>query len=394
MAEESRSSGGSRAAKKRRRNSSVITDSKEILKIEVQQRKSPLETLKKSRLSADSIASSAPAPTNDTRSYSLENLKSGSTKPLEELLKRSISEVLNLEEIIDVDCLSRAAGVLSIILKPYDRDVFYSEYWEKRPMHCTAISDKKKSVKGLFSIKQFRNIIKSHSITLGLDVTTSHISSTYKTMTLDKGESDNGLGADLVEAKECELLKHYSDGFSIRLLCPQKFRDPLWSLLSILEVEFGCRVGCRVDLMPPGGQGFKPKYDNFDSIILQLEGQSKWRLYSCQDGFELPRCPSYEIELSDLPAVVSAEAILNQGDSLYIPKGWTYRQDNPTLECSLFLTIQTNEGNSAADLLEAVLPEALSEAIEKKIEMRRSLPRSFHSFMGVASSENDMDPSR
>ena len=382
--------GGSRAAKKRRRTSSITADSNEIFTKE-QQKISSCESSKKSRLTADTLTRTALMLTNDVKLCTSASVIISTTKTSDELLKLSIAEVLNLEEITDIDCLSRAATVLSIILKPYDRIIFYSEYWEKRPMHCAKTAEKKKCVKGLLSSKQFRNIIKSHSIMLGLDVITSHAS--LKLMN-EESELENCDDTEPVEAKESELLKHYRDGFSIRLLCPQKFRDPLWSLLSILEAEFGCPVGCRVDLMPPGGQGFKPKYDNFDSIIVQLEGQSKWRLYSCQEGFELPRNSSREIELSDLPAVVSVEAILDPGDSLYIPRGWTYRQENPTSECSLFLTIKTNEGNSAADFLEAVLPEALAEAIEKKTEMRRSLPRSFHSFMGVASSENDVHPLR
>lgn len=392
MADKS-SGGGSRAAKKRRKTSSIAAESNEILTIE-QQLIFPSENPKKSRLTADTLTKTALGLTNDAKLCASPSIVNGTAKTSDDLMKLSIAEVLSLEEIIEIDCLSRAATVLSIVLKPYDRVIFYSEYWEKRPMHCAKTAEKKKCVKGLFSSKQFRNIIKSHSIMLGLDVTTSQATLISQMSINEESEPENSDDTEPVEAKESELLKHYRDGFSIRLLCPQKFRDPLWSLLSILEVEFGCPVGCRVDLMPPGGQGFKPKYDNFDSIIVQLEGQSKWRLYSSQEGFELPRNSSYEIELTDLPAVVSVEAILDPGDSLYIPKGWTYRQENPTSECSLFLTIKTNEGNSAADFLEAVLPEALAEAIEKKTEMRRSLPRSFHSFMGVASSENDVHPLR
>ena len=60
----------------------------------------------------------------------------------------------------------------------------------------------------------------------------------------------------------------------------------------------------------------------------------------------------------------------------------------------MLLCIQTNDGNCVADLLETVMPEALSEAVEKNTDLRRSLPRNFHSFMGVAASENDEDPLR
>lgn len=125
---------------------------------------------------------------------------------------------------------------------------------------------------------------------------------------------------------------------------------------------------------------------------MQLEGESKWKLYSALEGNSLPRS-AHEFEISELPGVVSLEAVLKPGDCLYIPKGWIHRQENPTAENSMYLNVKTNEG-CIADLLEDVVPEALSEAIERSNEMRRSLPRGFHSFMGVASSENDEDPRR
>jgi Cupin superfamily protein len=397
MVESNTPSGGSRASKKRRKSTAVPLEEpastqkgnkskSETSDVTPTTKKSPkysADTLSRASLELDNAASAAtPSSSSAVKS-----------KSQDELLKLSIKEVLNLEEIVDVDCPTRAAAVLSIILSPFDRSTFYSDYWEKRPLHCGSAADKKRSIRGLLSTKQFRNILKSQSLLYGLDVTTSKIKADYSSMLPGAPLSEIDQ-EELVEAKETELLQHFEEGFSIRLTCPQKFHDPLWSLLSVLEFEFGSRVGCRVELLPPNGAGFKPKYDNFDSIIVQLDGQSRWRLYSFLEGHELPRCPSYEIEVSDLPGVVSLETILNPGDSLYIPKGWTHREDNATAETSMFLTIQVNESNSVADLFESVMPEALAEAIEKSTDMRRSLPRAFHSFMGVASSENDSDPLR
>ena len=382
--------GGSRAAKKRRKESAVKNDPAEP--DEVQKSGSDQTTSsvsKKSKYSADTLSRTALELAEVPTALAFPSSSGTKIKLQSDLLKLSIKEVMALEDITEVDCPSRAAAVLSILLSPYERSAFYSDYWEKRPMHCANDADKKKCVKGLLSSKQFRQIIKLHSILYGLDVTTSQMKVNYaiKSSEDDEGEDE----AELIEAKESELWEHFKDGNSIRLLCPQKFHDPLWSLLSILEFEFGTRVGCYVDLIPPIGQGFKPRYYNYDSLVVQLEGHSKWKLYSPQEGFELPRSSSFELELSQLPTIVSFEAVLKPGECMYIPKGWIHRQENPTPESSMFLNIQMNEGNCVADLLETVLPEALAEAVEKKTDMRRSLPRSFHTFMGVASSENDED---
>ena len=386
--------GGSRAAKKRRKESATKSDqgpTDDVKKSNSGQEESLIS--KKSKFSADTL-SRISLELVEASAAITSSSSSGMSKKLHcDLLKLSVKEVMALEDVVEVDCPSRAAAVLSILLSPFERSTFYSDYWEKRPMHSSNDSDKNKCVKGLLSSKQFRQIIKSHSILYGLDVTTSQIKTRYDTKSPDGDEEDEEEEV-LIEAKESELWEHYKGGYSIRLLCPQKFHDPLWSLLSVLEFEFGTRVGCCVDLIPPNGQGFKPRYDNYDSLVVQLEGCSKWKVYSPLEGFELPRSPSFEIELSQLPAVVSFEAVLKPGECMYIPKGWTRRQENFSPESSMFLSIQMNEGNCMADLLEIVMPEALAEAVEKKTDLRRSLPRSFHSFMGVASSENDEDPLR
>ena len=387
--------GGSRAAKKRRKECAIKSDqgqTDDIHKSNSGQEESSIT--KKSKFSVDTLTRTALELVEASATFSTPS-SSGTRKKLQcDLLKLSIKEVMALEDVVEVDYPNRAATVLSILLSPFERGTFYSDYWEKRPMHCANDADKKKCVKGLLSSKQFRQIITSHSILYGLDVTTSQMKTIYNTK-LPCGEEEEGEEEEeLIEAKESELWEHFKDGYSIRLLCPQKFHDPLWSLLSVLEFEFGTRVGCCVDLIPPNGQGFKPRYDNYDSLVVQLEGYSEWKLYSPLEGFELPRSPSFEVELSQLPAVFSFEAVLKPGECMYIPKGWTRRQENVSPESSMFLNIQMNEGNCMADLLETVMPEALAEAVEKKTDLRRSLPRSFHSFMGVASSENDEDPLR
>lgn len=370
--------GGSRAAKKRRKDNS--RSEKVTIKEDNGEKKNIIisSDKKKTKFSADTLNSTAIALVEASASSSSSE---SHIQTQRNRMKLSIKEVLALEEITEIDCLARASTVLSIILSPYERNTFYSDYWQKRPMHCATAGDKKESVKGLLSSKQFCNIIKSQSILYDQDIITSN------------AKEDTSQTSELLEAKESDLWSQFQDGSTLRLQCPQKFHDPLWSLLSILEFEFGSKVACYVDFLPSGGKGFKPRFDHFDSFVIQLEGQSKWMLYSYLEGNELPRSP-HEFEVSELPTVISVEAVLKPGDSLYIPKGWIKRQENSFSESSLYLNVHTNEANCVADLLEIVMPEALKEAVECSTAMRRSLPRGFHTLMGVASSENDEDPLR
>ena len=275
--------GGSRAAKKRRKDIGSKTEQGNVGEISKGGgEQAPSMTIKKPKFSADTLSRAA-LELVDT-SVAASSSSGTKAKSQSDLLKLSIKEVLALEDVVEVSSQTRAAAVLNIILAPYDRVLFYSDYWEKRPMHCANDVDKKKNVRGLLSSKQFRHVIKSHSILYDLDVTASNRKIKYSadsSADADDGnneEDEEEEEEELIEAKEAELWASFRDGFSVRLLCPQKFHDPLWALLSLLEFEFGSRVGCSVDFMPPNGKGFKARYDNFDSLVVQLEGQSKWKL--------------------------------------------------------------------------------------------------------------------
>lgn len=318
-------------------------------------------------------------------------------------LELPLREILVLEDGTDIDCRTRAASILSILLSPYDRTTFYTQYWEKRPLHCKRGSelDKRKAVKGLLSSKQYRELIRSQSISYGVDVETSKQRQTVKKVnhTADDDEDDNntdegnnddeGDGDDEPqEAKESELWALYKDGYTVRLLCPQKFHDPLWSLLSSLEFEFSSRVGCFADYTPPGGKGFPPGSNTFDLIVVQLEGQSRWRLTDTRPTLD---------GVGNGGDKTTVNAILQAGDTMYVPKGWLHRQDNLDSqvpgEGSLNITIHVNDGDvtSMATYIETFLPEAMSEAFQQHPTMKRAQPRGLYSFMGVAASENDED---
>jgi hypothetical protein len=105
-------------------------------------------------------------------------------------------------------------------------------------------------------------------------------------------------------ADASEVWERFSQGFSLRLLHPQRWRDELWLALAPLEALFNCPIGCNAYLTPgaaqarlstscqrlcaacPGRraawfpqadasqvlQGFAPHYDDIDAFVLQLEG--------------------------------------------------------------------------------------------------------------------------
>lgn len=80
-----------------------------------------------------------------------------------------------------------------------------------------------------------------------------------------------------------------SDGYSIRLVHPQQWSEPLFELCSYLQEYFGSTVGCSSYLTPSGTQGFGPHYDDAEIFVVQLEGRKRWRLYNRPDAATSPR---------------------------------------------------------------------------------------------------------
>jgi hypothetical protein len=83
--------------------------------------------------------------------------------------------------------------------------------------------------------------------------------------------------------------------------------------------------------------GFDLHWDAQDSIVLQVSGRKKWRIYSptrlhpLQDDIEVPVRPA---------GAPFWEGILEDGDVIYIPRGW-WHIAHPLNEPSLHLTITT-----------------------------------------------------
>jgi len=58
---------------------------------------------------------------------------------------------------------------------------------------------------------------------------------------------------------------------SVRILHPQRWVEPVYKLLSMLEDELRSPVGCNAYLTPPSSQGFAPHWDDIDAFVLQVE---------------------------------------------------------------------------------------------------------------------------
>ncbi len=366
--------------------------------------------------------------TLSTSGNSMGNAVTAKSKALASLQERfeepdismlSFLDILHLEDPSEVQASRRAAMLMSKIISPTTREKFYTQNWEKAPLLIERNS--RHHFKELFSRKGFKAILQDYAAYYGVDVEVSKVSSqgrkSYAGVVVDHdaedpsqkntNENDTTAKSEIspVRAKPSDIWRCQEEGYAVRLLCPQKYDDVLWAFLSALEHEYDCSVGCEADLLGPGCQGYKPAIDTAESIVLQISGETRWRLWQPLPGAELPVGMPSDFPIvdddarqhgSDGARAAQWDRILRAGDTLYIPRGWGYATVSNASEAgdhSLHLRIHTNRGNSIVDLLQMIVPAAIDAVAEESVQARQGLHRTYQSFLGIANSETE-DPYR
>merc|ERR1719339_451899 len=101
----------------------------------------------------------------------------------------------------------------------------------------------------------------------------------------------------------------------------------------------------------------------------------------------MPRFSSGNFEQDEVGTPV-LEVDLEPGDMIYMPRGTIHQGNCLSDEHSLHITISAYQLNSWTDLLEKLLPAALTAASQEDLQFREGLPRDFLLNMGVAHEEN------
>lgn len=293
-------------------------------------------------------------------------------------------EVMDAHELAtnaELHSATKARLLFEWLIYPLKADEFYANYWEQRPLvikrKCPSFYD------GWFSKDDMDRILKEHTLHYGQDLDlTKYVDETRYTL--------NPEGA----ATSKQVWKHYDDGCSVRMLCPQKFSDPVWKLLSVLESEWGCMAGANTYLTPKGTQGFAPHFDDIEAFLLQTEGCKHWKVYApVDDASTLPRYPSGNFSPDEIGKPI-LEVELERGDLLYFPRGFIHQAQSAPEIHSLHLTVSTGQQNTVGNFLEVLLPQALAGAINGEVDLRRSLPRDYLDYMGVMYSDQANDAKR
>jgi ribosomal protein L16 Arg81 hydroxylase len=183
------------------------------------------------------------------------------------------------------------------------------------------------------------------------------------------------------------LRKALDQGASFRIRSVQQFWQPLHELCDRLEKTFNAPVRANLYSTPPGAQAFKLHFDPHDVLVLQISGNKHWRVFAPQITLPLGYVPPLSFEkdddqlkyrrgainqsqddVADPVGAPVIEAVLNEGDLLYLPRGFIHAA-RASSQRSVHLTI----GIHVVTWLD-LLTVALGQAANRNELLRRALP--------------------
>ncbi|HEV7891104.1 MAG TPA: cupin domain-containing protein, partial [Pyrinomonadaceae bacterium] len=165
--------------------------------------------------------------------------------------------------------------------------------------------------------------------------------------------------------KSSELTKHLREGATLVLDAVDELSEPVEELAVRLELLFREHVQVNMYAGWQTSRGFDLHWDDHDVFILQVAGRKSWSVYG-----ETRRAPLVsDVEKAARPAGEPVwTATLEDGDLLYIPRGWWHVAE-PLAEPTLHLTVGVHN-RTGLDLL-----RWLSERMRASEAFRRDLPR-------------------
>lgn len=243
------------------------------------------------------------------------------------------------------------------IIAPIDRERFFADYWEQRPL--VTRGRPAGFFAPLFSAAAVDHVICSQRPR----------PSRIEVVTSEGFVRDNYLNPDGT-ANINLVYERYLEGSTIILSGLDETWQPLAIFCRKLEGALSHPAGIGIYLTPPGTQGVKPHYDTQEIFVLQVEGRKHWKVY--RPLHELPPVEgSYRlVDRSKLTEMV-CETWLEPGDMLYMPRGFIHEGisgDGPSLHITLEIHVR-----SWLDLMS----DALEAMAERDVQLRRSLPVGF-----------------
>ncbi len=165
--------------------------------------------------------------------------------------------------------------------------------------------------------------------------------------------------------RAAQLTEHLRNGATLIIDSVDELQEPITELSEDLERELRARIQVNAYSGWRTSRGFDLHWDDHDVIVLQVSGRKEWKVYPMTREYPLAGDPVRE---ATPPATPLWEGMLEDGDFLYIPRGW-WHVAVPLDEPTLHLTFGLHQLNGT-DLVSWFV-----ERLRESPAVRRDLPR-------------------
>jgi ribosomal protein L16 Arg81 hydroxylase len=246
---------------------------------------------------------------------------------------------------------------LEWLIQPVTPDLFFEEYWERRPL--TLCRNSPELYDALLSLDEIDRVLTT------LDLRYPNV--ILKNAARDIAPEEYTVAGGALDV--ASLYRLFGAGSTVTLAYMDTVIPSLTTLCRGLEAAFSHPFQANVYLTPPGNQGAKVHYDTHDVFVLQVAGSKRWVTYGAPVGLPLKNqhfeSASHRIGEPELQFELAA------GDAAYIPRGHLH-EAIATDSVSLHVTVGILAYTWTDLLLESVADACLND-----VEFRKALPPGF-----------------
>lgn len=250
---------------------------------------------------------------------------------------------------------------LEKILEPCSRTEFLASVWGKNYRHVRGRAGK---FKELLPWDKLNKILRQHR----LDFPRLRLTRDGKSLPASdylRYTTPARRKAAIPHLKHAKLNEHLRAGATLVLDAVDELYDPLTDLAESLELVFHERIQINCYAGWRTSRGFDLHWDDHDVFILQVTGRKRWSVYGMTRPFPLAQ----DKEQAEKPEHEPLwEETLEDGDLLYIPRGW-WHVAVPLDEPTLHLTVGVHN-RTGIDLLRWT-----TERLRESEIFRKDLPR-------------------
>lgn len=252
--------------------------------------------------------------------------------------------------------MRNAPGTLDEVLAPLTERQFLNQYLGKQFLYVKGSPAK---FAGLLLWSDLNKILEHHE----LDVPRLRLLREGKAIPAESFVTRRGRSRPHLRA--ADLTAHVQQGATLILDSIDEIQQPITDLAEQLEQSFHTRIQVNMYAGWRTSRGFDLHWDGHDVLILQVAGRKRWAVYGFTREHPLPG----DKDLAKTPPSEPVwEGMLEEGDLLYIPRGW-WHVAVPLDEPTLHLTVGLHHA-TGADFMEWFAGRMRANAV-----VRADLPR-------------------